>query len=184
MAPSWKLGRGWKLPAAQEPPRRHHVCPEKLPCGPSKASRPAHPSLPPNTHPISLDAHVSFEARKAIFTLHGGPERASVCMRKPTARVPPPRASGPQHQRQTCWAEDCKCPAPCPLRGVFLSTLCILRFWLALQPAVGALQPWSPCLSSKALHGRAVGSPAPNLSASVSRSVSVSSKHHRRPSSS
>lgn len=57
----------------------------------------------PDTHPIALDAHVSFEAREAVFTLQGN-------QREPQSGGENPCPAHPPHGQ--CWVRILECPAP------------------------------------------------------------------------
>lgn len=117
----------------------------------------------PDTHPIALDAHVSFEAREAVFTLQGNQREPQSGEGKPARLTHPTANAGPGFLSAR----------PRPSGAVSPLTLCLLRFWLACSKKAAALGAWLHC----APQGRLCRHPYPFLR------VSVSCAHDRRPSS-
>lgn len=115
------------------------------------------PSLPPDTHPIALDAHVSFEARKPSSPA-GGPERASVWGRIPapasphqSSWAPPPWPAGTRGQGQ-----DSGVAGPGPLGSCVPVHPCF-QGGLGSQLAAGRLQSWGPGFTGRP--SRLIGRP-------------------------
>lgn len=124
-APGYKLRRSWPLLVARNS---------------TEASAPSWeaalwPLPAPNTHPITLDAHVSFEAREAVFTLQGN-------QREPQSGGENPHPARPPHGQ--CWVGTLSSPTR-PSGDVSLLTLCLLRFWPACSKKAAALEAWLHC---------------------------------------
>ena len=101
--------------------------------------RPVAPPCP-NTHPIALDAHVSFETREAVFTLQGN-------QRQPQSGGENPHLAHPPHSR--CWVGTLSSPTQ-PSGAVSLLTLCLLQFWPGCSKKAAALEAWLHCAPPRA----------------------------------
>ena len=89
----------------------------------------------PDTHPIALDAHVSFEAWEAIFTLQGN-------QRQPQSGGENLHPASSPYGR--CWVGTLSSLTR-PSGAVSLLTLCLLRFWPGCSKKAAALEVWLHC---------------------------------------